>query len=90
MKPHQDNLYTLSEMLAQAQTILTGLVRNKRDDLAQAMDLVTRKEFDTALAMIQKARQKQTEIEKRLKAIEGKMTLSSTQSPQKKKQIRRS
>ena len=52
--------------------------RHALNDLAQKMDLVTRDEFDAAIAMISKARTIQEEIKNRLDAIEKKLNLSST------------
>ena len=58
---------------------------DKRDSLVRAMDLVTREEFDAAFAMLKKMRQIQHDLDKRLSAIESKMTLSSPQKTTKKK-----
>lgn len=59
----------------------------KRDSVVRAMDLVTREEFDAAFAMIKKMRQIQHDLDKRLSAIESKMTLSSPQKQPRKKSI---
>src|SRR5262249_43438337 len=57
------------EMKAQA--------RQRLDSLAKNLDLVSRREFDAAFAMLAKARTMQEEISERLDAIETKLGLSS-------------
>ncbi len=58
------------EMKAQA--------KQRMDQLAKHLDLVSRGEFDAAFAMLAKARTMQEELNERLAAIEAKLNLSST------------
>ena len=51
--------------------------REKLGRVAQKLDLVSRDEFDAAMAMISKARLMQEELNKRLTAVETKLNLSS-------------
>lgn len=55
-------------------------VKNKVDPLLTKVGLVSREEFDVALAMISKARQTQEEIKTRLSKIEAMLKLSSARS----------
>jgi BMFP domain-containing protein YqiC len=58
------------EMKAQA--------KQRLDSLAKHLDLVSRGEFDTAFAMLAKARSMQEELAERLAVVEAKLNLSST------------
>jgi BMFP domain-containing protein YqiC len=53
-------------------------IRQALNDLASSCDLVTREEFDAAMAMIAKARAIQEELKERLESIEKKLNLSRT------------
>ena len=89
---------TLSDILKLGETALAVLLgatnelkaqaNDKRDSLVRKLDLVTREEFDAAFAMIKKTRQIQSDLDIRLSRIEAKLTLSSPQKRQVKKQIR--
>lgn len=78
----------LSVLLGASKEIKTHL-GDKRDSIVRSLDLVTREEFDAAFAMIKKTRQIQGDLEKRISAIEKKMTLSSPQKREVKKTISR-
>jgi hypothetical protein len=45
-------------------------IRSKIDDVAESMDLVPREDFERLEAMLQQARLKQEDLEKRLSALE--------------------
>ena len=45
-------------------------IRSKIDEVAESMDLVPREDFERLEAMLQQARLKQEELEKRLSALE--------------------
>jgi len=89
---------TMSDLLKLGETafsILLGATKDikshvseSRDSLVRKMDLVTREEFDAAFAMIKKARQMQSDLDKRISQIETKMNLSTPQKRSPKKQIR--
>lgn len=88
---------TISDLLTLGETVLSTLLgaqheareklHDKRDVIIRKLDLVTREEFDAAFAMIKKARTIQSDLEKRITALEKKMNLSSPQKRKTKKQF---
>lgn len=77
----------IEELLTLGEKALERALKSRKDikkhashhlhDIAQKMDLVTRDEFDSAMAMISKARTIQEDLKKRVAALESKMNLSS-------------
>lgn len=56
---------------------LSAQARQRMDELARRLALVSRGEFDAAFAMLAKARTMQEELHERLSVIETKLNLSS-------------
>lgn len=85
-----------SDLLKLGETALSALVGGLRDlherkedvgnVVARKLDLVTREEFDAAMAMIKKARNVQDDLDKRLKALEK----ESKTPPKRKSRIKKS
>lgn len=59
-----------------------GLVRGRIESLISELDLVTREDFDTAMAVAVKAREEQEKLEKKVAALE-KQIKSLAQAPAK-------
>jgi BMFP domain-containing protein YqiC len=75
-----DDLLTLGSSLFgnlfEARHELKAQARNRMDDFARRLDLVSREEFDAAFAMLAKARSAQEELRERVERIEAKLNLS--------------
>lgn len=84
--PLIDDLLTLGGSLfgnlAEARHEFKAQAKTHVDGLARRLDLVSREEFDTAFAMLSKARAMQDDLQERLERIEAKLNLSR---PAKKK-----
>ena len=99
MKPFTDDNQTLiSDMLKLSGNVLGNLLgarhemkaqaKQRMDSLARQLDLVGRREFDAAFAMLAKARAMQDELSERLSVIEAKLNLSSTSGTKSKSKRR--
>jgi BMFP domain-containing protein YqiC len=66
--------------LAEARHELKSQAKQRATMIARDLDIVTREEFDTALAMLQKARMIQDETSDRLTKIEKHLNLSSVKT----------
>lgn len=64
---------------------LLGALRDKSADFAERLDLVSRSEFDAALAIIATARQAQEDLKERVAALESKLKPSSATKTKKGK-----
>jgi BMFP domain-containing protein YqiC len=95
----RDNRKLIDDMLALSGNILGNLLgarhemkaqaKQRLDSLTRQLDLVTRREFDAAFAMLAKARTMQEELAERLTAVEAKLNLSSKSGikPQPKRRL---
>ncbi len=61
--------------LSEVKETLKKLVRERVDRVLYEMDFVSREEFEDLQASLQKSRLVQIDLEKRLKALEGKKTV---------------
>lgn len=94
----KSSTHTVSDLLSLAESALSVLLgaqkemqshlEGKRDSIIRKLDLVTHEEFDAAFAMLKKIRVTQSDLEKRIKKLEEKKTMSRPQKPPIKKQIR--
>jgi len=73
--------------LAEARHEIKAQARQRAGSLAQHLELVTREEFDTAFAMLAKARKIQEDLAKRLSRIETHLNLSSVKRTAKTKKL---
>lgn len=62
--------------MAGARTEFSAQAKQRLEQLAMRLDLVTRDEFDALQAMIAKARLKQEELDSRLAAVESKLGIT--------------
>jgi BMFP domain-containing protein YqiC len=84
----QENETLLGDLLKLSGNMLGNLLgarhemkaqsKQHMDQLARHLDLVSRREFDAAFAMLAKARTMQEELAERLTVIETKLKMSST------------
>ena len=85
MTTNQNLIHDLIEI---AETLFNDCVgqslQKKAERIAEKLELVNRSDFDAALAMIAKARQKQEALDKRLALLEAKLTQSRTRKTVKK------
>ena len=64
--------------IMEARHELKAQAKQRVEDVARQLDLVSRDEFDAAFAMLAKARAMQEDLNDRLKVVEAKLNLSST------------
>ncbi len=98
MKKQQQQSSGLDDMMALAEIALNLLLgakkevgahlSGKRQALVRKLDLVEHDEFDVAFAMLKKIRATQSDLERRVKVLEGKKPVSRAQKKPTKKQIR--
>lgn len=69
-----DDLAKVASGAAQSFGAVRGHVKSLVNTFLGEMDLVTREEFERVEALAQKARERQVELEKRLAALEKKLT----------------
>ena len=87
------NQTLIEDMMALGGNILGNLVgarhelksqaKERIDSLTKHLDLVSRKEFDAAFAMLAKARLMQEDLQERLAKVETQLKLSSTKKASK-------
>ncbi|MFA6280347.1 MAG: accessory factor UbiK family protein [Bdellovibrionales bacterium] len=95
MKKKQSGLDDLMALAETAFSVLLGAQKEvgahlsgKREAIVCKLDLVTHDEFDVAFAMLKKIRVVQDDLDRRLKALEGKKPVSRAQKKPASKQIR--
>ena len=80
----------IAKVATSAAGTLTGMkgeiehiVRHKVESFINSMNLVTREEFEVAIAMIAKARENQEKLEKKVKVLESKINNKTTRNTKK-------
>ena len=92
MKPKEKVLDDIARMAGGAVTIMSGLtrqagdeIRARVDELATRLDLVPREDFDRLEAMLAEARKEQTQLRKRIEALERKKSAAKKTATKGKK-----